>query len=166
LRAIAVAVVLAFAMAVPMAADGPQGATIGPGTVFATRDAASIAALRYAHDHMAQAAGRGGTVHVVEGGYSYGPSVRADMQGTLQLTLRPGDVAWYYAQNFDRLTVSRHHPRVPTESDRSMVRLVDPHHRPLYLLDARMRVVRFDGTSTEFVWPHGTVTLEDVVAQN
>ena len=158
--------VLAFAMASGAMAEEPEGVTTGPGAVFDSLDAAAIDALMFAHRTLRLGQAQGGAIFVTDSGFSYGPMVRATRHG-FRLTLRTGDVGWFYAYNYELPTVGDRQPKFLTREDRSMVSEVDPHHRPLYLLSSRMKVVRYDGKSVDVVWPkRGKTRIQDVIAAN
>ena len=165
-RGIAIMGVLALAMASGAMAEEPESATTGPGAVFDSLDAAAIDALMFAHRTLRLGRAQGGAIFVTDGGFSYGPMVRATRDG-FQLTLRTGDVGWFYADNYQRPTFGDRQPKFLTRESRSMVSEVDPYHRPLYLLSPGMKVVRFDGRSVDVVWPkRGKTRIEDVIAAN
>ncbi len=164
-RGIAIAGVLALAMASGAMAEEPEGVTTGPGAVFDSPNAAAIDALMHAHRTMALAPGQGGAIFAKDGGFSYGPTVRSTARDGFQLKLRPGDVGWYYAHNYELPTFRDRERRVPTRENRSMVSEVDPYHRPLYLLTRRMKVVRYDGRSVDLVLAEGE-DQDHVIAAN
>ena len=159
-------IVIALALASAAMAEEPEVFTTGPGAVFDSPEAAAIDALMFAHRTMALARGRGGAIFVVDGGYSYGSTVRATARDGFQLTLRPGHVGWYYAHNNATPLVPSRQRELLSDSDRTMVSRVDPLHRPLYLLTPELKVIRFDGENVDLVWPKGKITIEDVIAAN
>jgi hypothetical protein len=112
----------------------------GPGTVFPGIDAAAVDALTYAY-LLALAAHdtermRGGTIHRVDGGFSYGEIRVAGplLPASLRQPLKTRDVARFVVYyRTGRRSVDRANER-PSRADRRSVRFVDPLHRPLYIL--------------------------------
>jgi hypothetical protein len=129
----------------------------GPGAVFGRIDAAAVDALTYAY-LQAQAAHdtermRGGTVHRVDGGFSYGEIQVAGPLLPNQITyaLEPQDVARF--QIYPRVSdhdVNRAAER-PTRVDRRSVSFVDPLHRPLYILHPSLVIRVYRGEGDELV---------------
>lgn len=121
----------------------------GPGTLFASIDAAAIDALTYAY-LQAQGARdlefmRGGTIYPVgEGSYSYGEIHRARrwILHRISYTLKPRDVARFHLYPLNRdIVVNRSNER-PSRVDLRSVRTVDPLHRPLYILHPSSLTIR------------------------
>src|SRR5262245_21951620 len=129
----------------------------GPGTVFPSIDAAAVDALTYAYllalaEHDSERM-RGGTIHRVDGGFSYGEIRVAGplLPSQLQVALKPQDVARfviYYRTG--RPSVDRPNER-PSNADRRSVRFVDPLHRPLYILHPSLMIRVYRGEEGELV---------------
>ena len=129
----------------------------GPGTIFPSIDAAAVDALTYAY-LLARAAHdtermRGGTIHRVDGGYSYGEIQVAGPLLPSRLThpLKPRDVARFviYSRTGHH-RVDRANER-PSKEDRRSVRFVDPLHRPLYILHPSLMIRVYRGEEGEFL---------------
>ena len=127
----------------------------GPGTVFPSIDAAAVDALTYAylqgvaaHDTERM---RGGTIHRVDGGYSYGAIQVAGPLLPSRLThpVKPRDVARFviYSRTGHH-RVDRANER-PSKEDRRSVRFVDPLHRPLYILHPSLVIREYRGADAE-----------------
>jgi hypothetical protein len=123
----------------------------GPGMVFQSIEAAAIDALTYAY-LQAQAAHdtervRGGTIYRVGKGYSYGEVHVAGPQAAYRVryTLEPQDVARFttYSPTGNR-DVDRGNER-PSRADRRSVSVVDPQHRPLYILHPSLVIREYQG---------------------
>jgi len=122
----------------------------GPGVVFASIEAAAIDALTYAY-LQAQAAHntelmRGGTIYATRSGYTYGEihvakPLRADQ---VTFTLKPQDVARFHIYPRDRRYVNRANER-PSRLDRRSVNVIDPLHRPLYILHPSLAIRAYRG---------------------
>jgi hypothetical protein len=128
----------------------------GPGAVFASIEAAAIDALTYAY-LQAQAAHntelmRGGTIYATRGGYSYGEIHVAKRlrAGQITYTLKPQDVARFHIYPRDRHYVNRANER-PSRVDRRTVNVIDPLHRPLYILHPSLAIRAYRGVGHELV---------------
>ena len=126
----------------------------GPGAVFASIEAAAIDALTYAY-LQAQAAHntelmRGGTIYATRGGYSYGEIHVAKRlrAGQVTYTLKPQDVARFHIYPRDRHYVNRANER-PSRVDRRTVNVIDPLHRPLYILHPSLAIRMYRGIGHE-----------------
>jgi hypothetical protein len=96
---------------------------------------------------------RGGTIHRVEGGFSYDEIQVAGPQAPHRVRTRPreGDVARfliYYRTG--RHEADRANER-PSQADRRSVRFVDPLHRPLYILHPSLTIRVYRGEEGELV---------------
>jgi len=129
----------------------------GPGTVFPSIDAAAVDALTHAYllalaEHDTERM-RGGTIHQVDGGFSYGEiRVAAPLlPASLRQPTKTRDVARfvvYYPTGRD--SVDRANER-PSKADRRSVRFVDPLHRPLYILHPSLMIRVYRGEEGELV---------------
>jgi len=130
----------------------------GPGALFASIDAAAIDALTYAY--LQARAGcepelmSGGTIHAVaDGTYSYSEVHRAKRSKPREIDyiLKPQDVARFHlypASRDDRL--NRINER-PSPVDRRSVSVVDPLHRPLYILHPSLAIRAYRGEQADLV---------------
>jgi hypothetical protein len=127
----------------------------GPGAEFPSIEAAAVDALTYAYLQAQAAHGtelmRGGTIYRVGEGFSYGEILVAGPWGAhrISYTLGPQDVA--------RFTL---YPRVnnpdvdlgnerPSPADRRSVSVIDPLHRPLYILHPSLMIREYRGEDHE-----------------
>ena len=140
-------VLLASAVGLALAASVQAGerAATGPGTVFASVEAAAADALRFAAARSTSQRELGGTISRVDGGFSYAAPEAGDRDG-VQLRLGREDVAWYYTHGTrdggreeDRLNEGI------SQRDRAMVDRVDPAHRPLFVSTPTGRLLRYQG---------------------
>jgi hypothetical protein len=122
----------------------------GPGTVFASIEAAAIDALTYAY-LQAEAAHdaelmRGGTIHATRGGYSYGEIhvTKRPRAGQIIYPLGPQDVARFHVYPRDKRHVNPANER-PSKADRRTVNVIDPLHRPLYILHPSLVIRAYRG---------------------
>jgi len=127
----------------------------GPGTVFPSIDAAAVDALTYAYllalaSHDTERM-RGGTIHRVDGGFSYGeirvagPLLPTSLRQPLE-TRHVARFVVYYRTG--RRSVDRANER-PSRADRRSVRFVDPLHRPLYILHPSLMIRVYRGEEGE-----------------
>jgi hypothetical protein len=129
----------------------------GPGTVFPTVEAAAVDALTWSYRQAREARDterlRAGTIHPVGNGYSYGEIHEAGSWNLSEVTysLKPQDAARFhiYPQNSD-FVVNRMNER-PSRSDRRSVSVVDPLHRPLYILHPSLVIREYRGEDQELV---------------
>ena len=122
----------------------------GPGTLFDSIDAAAVDGLAWAHklqqaDHNKRVS-RGGTVMAVEGGYTYGPLVRAKASSpdALRLELRKRDVAHFHTYPSQGAMLD-HQNEAHSKADRWVVDHGDSKQRPSYVLTPSLRVVAYHG---------------------
>jgi hypothetical protein len=130
----------------------------GPGALFASIEAAAIDALTHAF-LQAQAASdpefmRGGTIHPVgDGHYSYGETHRAKYSSLhrIHYVLEPQDVARFHLYPVGRnRAVNRINERASRVDLRS-VSVVDPLHRPLYILHPSLSIRAYRGKRADSV---------------
>jgi hypothetical protein len=122
----------------------------GPGTVFPSVEAAAIDALTYAH-LQAEAAHdtevmRGGTIHATRGGYSYDAIhvTKRPRAGQIIYPLKPQDVARFHVYPRHRRHVNPTNEQ-PSKADRRTVDVIDPLHRPLYILHPSLVIRAYRG---------------------
>ena len=144
----------------------------GPGSVFDSIETAAVDALTFcylqARETRDTARMRAGTIERSGAGYTYGEiHVASRMtQRRIEYVFGPQDVARFhvYPPHTDRY-INRVSERLSTK-DRRSVRLIDPLHRPLYVLhpslairsyrDADSKVVEvasLRGPAREWEWP-------------
>lgn len=123
----------------------------GPGAVFSSIEAAAVDALTYSYLQGREARDgelmRGGTIHAVGTGYSYGDIHVAKPLSTHRITYALGrqDVARF--QIYPRVgnrDVNRANER-PSQRDRRSVSVTDPLHRPLYILHPSLAIREYRG---------------------
>jgi hypothetical protein len=139
---------------VPAAAETQALEVRGPGAVFASIEAAAVDALTYAY-LQAQAAHnselmRGGTIHTTRGGYSYG-EIRVAKRlraNKLDLTVEPRDVARFHIYPRGGYDANRIN-EWPSRADRRSVDVIDPLHRPLYILHPSLAIRVYRGKGHE-----------------
>ncbi len=126
----------------------------GPGAVFASVEEAAVdglltAYLQSAGERDASRRTRGGTIHPVEGGFTYGPIVVAssDVPDRVALRFKQTDVARFHTYS-KPASVENRLMRRHTAADRARVDR-DPDRRPSYVLAARLSVWRYDGGDRE-----------------
>ena len=148
------ALVLALCTVVPAAAETQALEVRGPGAVFASIEAAAVDALTYAY-LQAEAAHdtelmRGGTIHATRGGYSYGEIrvARPLRANKIDLTLGPQDVARFHIYPRGGYDANRINER-PSRADRRSVDVIDPVHRPLYILHPSLAIRVYRGKGHE-----------------
>ena len=123
----------------------------GPGTLFASVEAAAVDALIYSYlqalDLRDTGRMRAGTIYRVGDGYSYDEIHRASglRRHQVTYTLRPRDVARFHSYPRDRdFFINRANER-PSRVDRRSVSVVAPRHRPLYILHPSLVVREYRG---------------------
>ncbi|MBW2691075.1 MAG: hypothetical protein JRE57_00395 [Deltaproteobacteria bacterium] len=125
----------------------------GPGALFASIEAAAVDALTYAHLQALEARDtariRGGTIHTVDGRYSYGQIQRGNPLTPHRISYRfgPHEVARFHAYPvYQNPLTNRANERL-SSADRRSVGFIDPLHRPLYVLHPSLaiRVYRGEG---------------------
>jgi hypothetical protein len=127
----------------------------GPGAVFPTVEAAAIDALTYSYRQARDARDtermRAGTIHAVRNGYSYGEIHQADSWKLSEVTyvLKPQDAARFHVYPKDNdFVVNRVNER-PSPADRRSVSVIDPLHRPLYILHPSLVIRECRGEGQE-----------------
>ncbi len=112
----------------------------GPGALFESFEAAAIDALTYAYlqarDAREPGRMRGGTIHPVGDGYSYGEIhlAKPRLPHQISYTFRPQDVARFHVYpRYRDVLANRANERL-SRVDRRSVSVIDPLHRPLYVL--------------------------------
>jgi hypothetical protein len=130
----------------------------GPGALFESIDEAAIDALTYAYLQARSACEpefmRGGTIHPVgDGYYSYGESSRADRLSLnrVQYILEPRDVARYHLYPVSRDPAINRTNERSSRTDRRSVSVVDPLHRPLYILHPSLQIRVYRGVDPQTV---------------
>ena len=135
----------------------PQLEAWGPGTVFPSVEAAAVDALIYTYlqarngqdtDRM-----RAGTIERSGAGYTYREIHVANplAQRRIEYPFAPHDVArfHFYPQHTDR-DVNRVSERL-SPKDRRSVSVIDPLHRPLYVLHPSLVIREYRGRNYETV---------------
>jgi hypothetical protein len=124
----------------------------GPGALFSSIEAAAIDALTYAYLQAHNACDsdfmRGGTIYPVgEDQYSYGEIHRANRWSLHKISyiLKPGDVARFHLYPVNRDGDTNRANERPSRVDRRSVSVVDPLHRPLYILHPSLTVRAYRG---------------------
>ena len=124
----------------------------GPGALFSSIEAAAIDALTYAYLQARNACDsefmRGGTIHPVgEDQYSYGEIHRANPRSLNKISyiLKPGDVGRFHLYPVNRDADTNRANERPSRVDRRSVSVVDPLHRPLYILHPSLTVRAYRG---------------------
>lgn len=124
----------------------------GPGALFSSIEAAAIDALTYAYLRARNACDsnfmRGGTIHPVgEDQYSYGEIHRANRWSLHKISyiLKPGDVARFHLYPVNRDADTNRVNERPSRVDLRSVSVVDPLHRPLYILHPSLTVRAYRG---------------------
>jgi hypothetical protein len=127
----------------------------GPGTVFASIEAAAVDSLTYAY-LQAQAAHdtelmRGGTIYATRGGYSYGEIhvARPLSAHRVTFTLKPQDVARFLIYSRDSSHDVNPANERPSRPDRRSVNVIDPLHRPIYILHPSLVIREYRGEDHE-----------------
>ncbi len=129
----------------------------GPGAVFDSAEAAAVDALAYCHLQAREAGDvermRAGTIERSGAGYTYREihvaSPRA--QRKIEYWFAPQDVARFhvYPPHTDR-DVNRVSERL-SAMDRRTVSVIDPLHRPLYVLHPSLAIRAYSGANSEVV---------------
>jgi hypothetical protein len=138
----------------PAAAETRALEARGPGAIFASIEAAAVDALTYAH-LQARAAGdpermRGGAIRASGTGYTYDEvHVAAPLTAhRVTYSLGPRDVARFATYPRDGHDVNRINEG-PSRSDRRSVDVIDPLHRPLYILHPSLAIRVYRGKGHE-----------------
>jgi len=124
----------------------------GPGALFSSIEAAAIDALTYAYLQARNACEsdfmRGGTIHPVGADqYSYGEIHRANPRSLHKISyiFKPGDVARFHIYPVNRDADTNRVNERPSRVDLRSVSVVDPLHRPLYILHPSLTVRAYRG---------------------
>ena len=135
----------------------PQLEAWGPGTTFPNIEAAAVDALIYTYlrasnDHITDRT-HGGTIYKVGTGYSYGEIHVASYLETREIAypLKRQDVARFHMYP---LTSGHEAERVnewASRADRRSVAVVDPLHRPLFVLHPSLLIREYHGNGDEVV---------------
>ena len=129
----------------------------GPGTRFESVEAAAIDALTYAY---LQARGardtgrmRGGTIYPVGDGYSYGEIQAATPRfpHRISYTFRPQEVARFHVYPVYRDVLANRANERLSRVDRRSVSVIDPLHRPLYVLHPSLAIRAYRGEESRRV---------------
>lgn len=138
------AVAFAAAFCLVSAAAGAESNARGPGTVFASVEAAAIDALSFARQQKgSRQYERGGSIVPVVGGYSYAEPQRGNSD-VMHLTLEPNAVAWFVARRDVRPSKrTRQDERLSYEA-RRMVDQVDPQQRPVFMLTPGKKILTYN----------------------
>jgi len=127
----------------------------GPGTLFASIEAAAIDALTYAHIQALEARDtariRGGTIYMIDGRYSYGEIQLGNPLTPHRLSYRfgPREVARFHAYPvYQNVIRNRANERL-SRSDRRSVSFIDPLHRPLFVLHPSLSIRVYRGENSE-----------------
>jgi hypothetical protein len=127
----------------------------GPGALFASIEAAAVDALTYAHLQALEARDtariRGGTIHTIDGRYSYGEIQRGTTGAPHRISYRfgPQDVARFHAYPVYQDALSNRTNERLSRGDRRSVGSIDPLHRPLYVLHPSLAVRVYRGENLE-----------------
>jgi hypothetical protein len=129
----------------------------GPGSVFDSVEAAAIDALKFCYLHARETGDmermRAGTIERAGAGYTYGEIHVANprAQRRIEYVFAPQDVARFHVYpphtNHD---VNRISERL-SPKDRRSVSVIDPLHRPLYVLHPSLEIRAYLGVDREVV---------------
>jgi hypothetical protein len=129
----------------------------GPGALFASAEAAAIDALAYAYLQGVEARDlartRGGTISTVGSHYNYGKIQLGNPLTPHRIDDRfgPHEVARFHADPVSRdIPTNRANERL-SRADRRSVRIVDPLHRPLYVLHPSLAMCAYSGEGSQRV---------------
>jgi hypothetical protein len=123
----------------------------GPGALFASIEAAAVDALTYAHLQALEARDtariRGGTIYTVDGRYSYGEIQLGNPLTPHRISYRfgPREVARFHAYPVYRDALINHANERLSRGDRRSVGIIDPLHRPLYVLHPSLAIRVYRG---------------------
>jgi hypothetical protein len=127
----------------------------GPGALFTSVEAAAVDALTYAYLQARKARDaariRGGTIYTVGDLYSYGEIQLGIPLSPHQISYRfgPHEVARFHAYPVYRdARVNRTNERI-SRVDRRSVSVIDPLHRPLYVLHPSLAIRAYSGESSK-----------------
>jgi hypothetical protein len=156
-RAVLLASALGFALTTASIAE----TAAGPGTVFASVEAAALDALHYAALRQAGAHRElGGAISAAAGGYTYAePSVGT--RDGVAVRLGADNVAWYYTHGARGNALEDRLNEGLSRRDRRMVDHVDPKRRPLFVRTPSGRVLRYgDGRLAVVTRPTPKLAVE------
>jgi len=129
----------------------------GPGALFTSVEAAAVDALIYAYLQARESRDteriRGGTIYPVGDRYSYAEIQLASPLTPHRISYRfgPHDVARFHTYPVYRdLHVNRANERL-SRVDRRSVSVIDPLHRPLYVLHPSLRIRSYRGEDSQRV---------------
>ena len=129
----------------------------GPGALFTSVEAAAVDALTYAYLQARESRNteriRGGTIYPVGDRYSYAGIQLANPLTPHRISYRfgPHEVARFHAYPVYRdLHVNRANERL-SRVDRRSVSVIDPLHRPLYVLHPSLRIRAYRGEDSQRV---------------
>ena len=135
----------------------PQLEAWGPETVFPSIETAVVDALIYSYLQASSAHDtermRAGTIYSVDTGYSYGEiHVASSLLGyQIAYPLKQRDVARFHMYPFvTDHEVNRGNERA-TQADRRSVAVMDPLHRPLFILHPSLVIREYRGRDDEVV---------------
>jgi hypothetical protein len=138
-RAVLLASALGFALTTASIAE----TAAGPGTIFASVEAAALDALQYAALRQAGAHRElGGAISATAGGYSYAEP-RVGSRDGVAVKLGANDVAWYYTHGARSNALEDRLNEGLSRRDLRMVDHVDPRRRPLFVRTPSGRVLRY-----------------------
>jgi hypothetical protein len=127
----------------------------GPGTLFASVEAAAVDALTYAYLEAHQARDtariRAGTIYPVGGHYSYGEIRVGNPLTPHRISYRfgPREVARFHVYPMARdVLANRANERI-SRVDRRSVSAIDPLHRPLFVLHPSLAIRAYRGEGAE-----------------
>jgi len=123
----------------------------GPGALFTSVEAAAVDALSYAYLQVRKARDtariRGGTIYTVGDRYTYGEIQLGIPLSPHQISYRfgPHEVARFHAYPVYRdARANRANERI-SRVDRRSVSVIDPLHRPLYVLHPSLAIPAYSG---------------------
>ncbi|MCH8084270.1 MAG: hypothetical protein IH885_08540 [Myxococcales bacterium] len=129
----------------------------GPGIVFPSIETAAVDALIYAYLQARSEQDlermRAGTIYSVETGYSYGEIHVASnlLEHRIAYPLKPQDVARFHMYPFARdIEVNSGNERA-SQTDRRSVAVMDPLHRPLFILHPSLVIREYRGRDDKVV---------------
>jgi hypothetical protein len=127
----------------------------GPGTLFPSVESAAVDALTYSYLQALDERGaerlRAGTIYRVGTDYRYDEVHRASVlqRHRISYTLKPRDVARFHSYPRDRDFFTNRANERPSQVDRRSVSVVDPLHRPLYILHPSLAIREYSGEDNE-----------------
>ena len=129
----------------------------GPGALFTSVEAAAVDALTYAYlqarESRDAARIRGGTIYPVGDRYSYGEIQRANPLSPHRIRYRfgPREVARFHAYPVYRDVLANRANERLSRVDRRSVSVIDPLHRPLYVLHPSLSIRAYRGEDSQRV---------------